>query len=65
MDDWQLIEFATGERVLGYFPDLQAGYHDTEWSHRLQTWTSRAYPNQPTHFMPLPNPPAETKERRS
>ncbi len=60
MDEWKPIGIAPrdGTRVLGFFPDLEDGYHDTRWVNRLGVWTSRAYPNQPTHFRPLPEPPA-------
>jgi hypothetical protein len=59
MSDWQPIESAPkdGTRVLGYFPDLESGYHDTVWIDRLKTWVSRAYPAAPSHWMPLPPPP--------
>ncbi len=59
VEEWKPIGIAPrdGTRVLGFFPDHQDGLHDTNWS-RHGVWASRAYPNQPTHWMPLPASPA-------
>ena len=58
-DPWRPIAEAPrdGTRVLGYFPNIEAGYHDTAYLGRFETWASRDWPAQPTHWMPLPSPP--------
>lgn len=62
-DDWKLIETVPegikkdGIGVLGFFPNLEPGYHDTYWIERHQLWASRDFPVQPTHWRYLPEPP--------
>lgn len=62
--EWREIGEARkdGTRVLGYFPNLEPGYHDTAFVERLGIWASRDYPVQPTHYLPLPPPPVERKK---
>ncbi len=59
VEEWKPIGIAPrdGTRVLGFFPDHEDGLHDTNWS-RHGVWASRAYPNQPTYWKSLPEPPA-------
>jgi len=53
---WLPIEQAAkdGTVVIGKFPDNGMNCTDTAWSSRHQCWVSHNYPNQPTHFMPIP-----------
>lgn len=59
-EGWRSMESAPkdGTRILGFFPNLENGFHDTAWIERLNTWASRDYPVQPTLWMPLPALPS-------
>lgn len=68
MNDWQPIETAPkdGSRILGAWQDVMSVYHwDTQSFHTRPNpyWARDFHPvyydrsQQPTHWMPLPDPP--------
>lgn len=63
--EWQPIETApkTTRHILVWLPAIQctaiASWWDDKWTH---AFGGSMYPNEPTHWMPLPAPPQEDRE---
>ena len=60
MSDWQPIETAPAGDVLLYWPEVVTGVHHQATLPAMMrvAWAGSTPNRRPTHWMPLPKPPA-------
>jgi hypothetical protein len=60
MSEWKSIESAPkGQILILYFPKETTGNRNAEWV--CVDWYPVRFPREPSHWMPLPDPPSEPR----